>query len=108
MDERRSLASIAGRVGLSPFHFCRVFRRATGYAFPNYRRSLRLRSSLDLIAGPGTLTDIALTLGFTSHSQFTDAFRGAFGRAPSAMRRAGGSGGDTPPAAVRPRVPSGG
>jgi AraC-like DNA-binding protein len=31
------------------------------------------------------LTDLALDLGFSSHSHFTSAFRAYFGRTPSAL-----------------------
>lgn len=89
LDESPSLEAIAGHVGMSRFHFCRVFRRETGYSFPGYRRSLRLRSSLELIVGSAKLIDVAVTLGFASHSHFTGAFHDEFGCTPSAMRRAG-------------------
>jgi AraC-like DNA-binding protein len=37
--------------------------------------------------GADDLTALALELGFSSHSHFTDAFRAEFGRAPSRIRR---------------------
>jgi AraC-like DNA-binding protein len=36
----------------------------------------------------GELIDIALDLGFSSHSHFTDIFRRTFGNTPSAVRQA--------------------
>jgi AraC-like DNA-binding protein len=48
---------------------------------------LRLRASLErLAAGAVDLTALALELGFSSHSHFTDSFRKEFGCTPSAIR----------------------
>jgi AraC-like DNA-binding protein len=48
---------------------------------------VRLRTSLERIAEPGAdLTSIALDLGFSSHSHFTDVFRREFGSTPSEVR----------------------
>jgi AraC family transcriptional regulator len=57
-----------------------------------YRRRLRLRAALEAVtSGDATLTEIALGLGFPSHSHFTNAFRVEFGVLPSALRRASSS-----------------
>jgi AraC-like DNA-binding protein len=51
---------------------------------------MRLLHALDrLEEARGALTDLALELGFSSQSHFTDAFRGAFGLPPGAVGRAG-------------------
>jgi AraC-like DNA-binding protein len=77
----------------SEFHLARVFRNGTGFSLFGYRRHLRLRVALDLLADPGVeLTAVAHTLGFATHSHFTDSFRQTFGVTPSALRRANGSG----------------
>jgi AraC-like DNA-binding protein len=39
-----------------------------------------------ILDGCGDLTALALDLGFSSHSHFTDAFRRRFGMAPSSLR----------------------
>ncbi len=85
--ERRSLPELAREVLASPFHLARVFRSRTGSSLHAYRTQLRLRSALDRLCDPGlNLTDLALESGFSSHSHFTDAFRSAFGAAPSRIR----------------------
>lgn len=84
-----SLEDIADAVDCSVFHLCRVFRDETGTTIHRYRHQLRLRRSLELVAEPDSdLTDVALRLGFSSHSHFTAAFRKAFGTTPSEFRRA--------------------
>lgn len=83
-----SLDEVARRAGSSVFHLCRTFRRHTGSTLHGYRNQLRLRTALERVAAPESdLTDLALDLGYSSHSHFTAAFRKAFGMAPSAFRR---------------------
>lgn len=83
-----TLDEVARRAGSSVFHLCRTFRRHTGSTLHGYRNQMRLRTALERVASPaGDLTDLALDLGYSSHSHFTAAFRKAFGIAPSAFRR---------------------
>jgi len=89
VDENLSLEAIATRLGSSPFHLARVFRRETGFSLHDYRKQLRLRLALgQLPDSGGTLSALALGLGFASHSHFTDTFRREFGVAPSVVRDA--------------------
>lgn len=91
MEDRLTLANIADAVGLSPYYICRMFRRATGTTLHAYRQRLRLRSSLESVAGSGRpLVDLALEAGFSSHSHFTSAFRREFARTPSGVREGQG------------------
>lgn len=83
-----SLTDLAGRVGASVYHLCRVFRAVTGSTMHQYRRRLRLRAALEAVTdGDATMTEIAVGLGFPSHSHFTIAFRAEFGVLPSVLRR---------------------
>jgi AraC family transcriptional regulator len=86
-DDALSLDEIARRVDMSPYQLCRAFRSATDRTLGEYRQHLRIRSSLEMIREThGSITDIALGLGFSSHSHFTYAFRREFGFAPSSLR----------------------
>jgi AraC family transcriptional regulator len=88
MSERVTLGAVARAVGASPFHLARLFRRRTGAPVHRYLMCLRLRASLERLAdGANDLTALALELGFSSHSHFTDSFRREFGRTPSDVRR---------------------
>ena len=70
------------------FHLARVFKARTGFSLHAYRNQLRLRAALERLAEPGVdLIDIALDLGFSSHSHFTETFRRSFGKTPSAVRQ---------------------
>jgi transcriptional regulator GlxA family with amidase domain len=87
LGESASLQELAARLGTSPFHLARVFRRETGFSLHRYRTQLRLRSaSQRLPDSAGSLTALAIEHGFASQSHFTDTFRREFGLAPSAVR----------------------
>ena len=82
-----SLSDIARRVESSVFHLARIFKARTGFSLHAYRNQLRLRAALERLAEPRVdLIDIALDLGFSSHSHFTETFRRSFGKTPSAVR----------------------
>jgi AraC-like DNA-binding protein len=81
-----SLRELARSVECSPFELCRQFRRETGFTLTQFRHSIRLRMALELLRSGRGLTEIALDLGYTSHSHFTAAFRNYFGITPSRYR----------------------
>ena len=87
LSVRRSLGELARTLHTSPFHLARVFRAETGFTLAGYRQALRLRAALERLPGNDRdLSALALELGFSSHSHFTEAFRREFGLAPSAFR----------------------
>jgi AraC family transcriptional regulator len=82
-----SLADIAASARLSPYHFLRVFRAATGV--PPHRFLTRLRidaARRQLEDSDLSVTEIALLCGFGSASQFSTAFRRETGMAPRTFR----------------------
>lgn len=92
------LDELAEAAGVSPFHLCRLFKRATGTTLHRYQTSLKLRLAFDRVADPRCdLGELAFSLGFSSHSHFTAAFRKEFGAAPTDFRRLASS----PVAALR-------
>lgn len=91
LGERITLGDVARAVHASPFHLARVFQERTGVPVHRYLIRLRLRASLERLPdGASDLASLALDLGFSSHSHFTDAFRREFGRTPSDVRRRAG------------------
>lgn len=83
-----SLAQIASAVHYSPYHLCRLFRRLTGFTIHHYLEQMRLRTALEYVTQDDTdLTDLALSLGFSSHSHFAQMFKRTFGVPPSNLRR---------------------
>lgn len=82
-----SLTEIARDVGSSVFHLARMFKTRAGFSLHAYRNQLRLRAALERLRDLDVdLIEIALDLGFSSHSHFTDTFRRNFGQTPSAVR----------------------
>jgi AraC family transcriptional regulator len=87
-SERLTLAALSGRLGLSPYQLCRLFRLATGSTIHRHLTRVRLHHALEqMFETREHLAMVALGSGFASHSHFTDTFRREFGMAPSAVRR---------------------
>ncbi|MEP6767655.1 MAG: AraC family transcriptional regulator [Acidobacteriota bacterium] len=81
------ISDLARALDISPFQLCRIFRRETGTTLHRFRERLRLAAALELLReSRAGLTDIALDLGYSSHSHFSASFRRAFGVTPSAAR----------------------
>jgi AraC-like DNA-binding protein len=82
-----SLVDLARLAGCSRYQLCRAFRKATGDTMTGYRHALRMREALGrLREGRRDLTELALDLGYSSHSHFSAVFRRTFGMPPSAWR----------------------
>ena len=85
--EPLSLSSIAASCGVAPSTLCESFPRVVGMPAWRYVQRLRLQdAALALAEGVEDLSGLALELGFSSHSHFTQAFRAQFGRTPSQFR----------------------
>jgi AraC-like DNA-binding protein len=82
------LEEIAQDVNRSPYHLCRAFKRGTGLPMHHYLNRLRVRASLENVMHERTnLSSLALTLGYSSHSHFSEAFRQEFRLTPTEVRR---------------------
>jgi AraC-like DNA-binding protein len=93
LAETLSLEDLAHQLATSPYHLARIFRARTGRTLHDYRDQLRLRATLDRVAGGDEpLTTIGLDAGYASPSHYSDRFRRRFSMAPSAVRRLARSG----------------
>ena len=88
LAETVGLETVARDAGTSMYHLCRVFREQTGFTMHAYRTRQRLGHALDrLVSGSSAnLTDLALDLGFSSHSHLSRTFQKQMGVSPSAIR----------------------
>ena len=86
-DSPIRLTDIASAIGTSAAYLTDAFRRAEGVPLHGYLVQLRLARALFEIPHSADLTELALRLGFSSHSHFTAAFRRSFGCTPSAFRQ---------------------
>jgi AraC-like DNA-binding protein len=83
-----SIRQLSATVGLTPAHFCTAFRQSTGYSPHRYLVNRKIAYAKELMADQRrSLTEIALSSGFGSSSQFSVAFRRVEGVTPSAYRR---------------------
>ncbi|SEF10142.1 AraC family transcriptional regulator [Rhizobiales bacterium GAS191] len=86
--EQISLTTLAQLARLSPHYFCRAFKQSFEMPPHRYHCSRRIELAKMLLAKPGSsVTDIALTVGFSDTSSFTAAFGKAAGLTPTAYRR---------------------
>jgi AraC family transcriptional regulator len=87
LEDDLSLATLAQKMRLSPFHLQRRFKAAIGETPKAYTERLRLeRGAFRLLVHDSNVLDIALECGFQSHETFLRAFRRRFGRTPSDYR----------------------
>ncbi|WP_437897997.1 helix-turn-helix domain-containing protein [Sorangium sp. So ce124] len=83
------LEGAAREVGLSPFHFLRVFGKVLGVTPHQYLVRARLRRAARLLADEArSITDIALDVGFGDLSNFVRTFHRAAGVSPRGFRKA--------------------
>ncbi|MDI6935086.1 bifunctional DNA-binding transcriptional regulator/O6-methylguanine-DNA methyltransferase Ada [Serratia sp. Se-PFBMAAmG] len=85
------LTDIAAHVGMSTYHFHRLFKATTGLtpkAYASAHRSRRMREKLDV---SGSVTDAIFDAGFNSNSRFYETSSAMLGMTPKAWR-AGGKG----------------
>lgn len=83
------LERLAAAAGISPFHFHRVFRAATGLTPRQYgaaRRAERLRAGL---SGSGTVTETIYEAGYNTSSRFYETSKEVLGMTPSQYRAGG-------------------
>lgn len=88
LAEPPDLYTLADSVALSPSYLCTLFRRVTGSTIRGYLHTLRAHHALELLADTRWRhCEIALRLGYSSESHFSDRFFRAFGQRPSTFRR---------------------
>jgi AraC family transcriptional regulator len=87
VDRDFTVGDLASVACMSPAHFSRSFKAATGKAPHEYvsRQRLDLAKRL-LVTGDRALVDIAYAVGFSSQANFNRAFRKAVGTTPSLFR----------------------
>ena len=81
------LDDLAAEAGFSVFHFARAFKRSTGMAPHEFVTICRIeRAKAMLIAGRGSVPEIAYAVGYSNVSHFRRQFRRYTGFATSELR----------------------
>ena len=83
------LAALASAVGLSRFHFHRVFKHHTGMTPKAYVTAQRARRVRDQLQRGGSVTGAIYDAGFGSNARFYAGSAAALGMTPSRYRRGG-------------------
>lgn len=87
IDTDLSVARLAHIVGLRPHHFGQAFRATVGISPHRYVVARRIeRAKALLLSTRMGITEVALAVGFASHSHFASNFRRAIGIPPSRFR----------------------
>jgi AraC family transcriptional regulator len=87
-DAGPSLEHLAAVARLSPYHFARQFKAATGLPPHQFVLARRVERAKQLLHGAGdlSLAEIAARTGFSDQSQFTRHFRRLVGVTPGQFR----------------------
>lgn len=84
-----ALNDVAKAVHASTFHFCKMFKKATGMTFTQYLSLIRVTKAKKLLANPQLrISEIAFDAGFASLTHFNRTFRKLTGESPTAYRTA--------------------
>ena len=84
-----SLDTLAGTVGYSPFHFHRLFKRATGVTPADYARARRAGQMAKSLETEARVTDAIYDAGYSGPSRFYEDAKQRLGMTPSAWRNGG-------------------
>ncbi|PWB32807.1 bifunctional DNA-binding transcriptional regulator/O6-methylguanine-DNA methyltransferase Ada [Pseudomonas sp. SDI] len=88
-EREPSLKQLAEHVGISPFHFHRVFKAATGLTPKAYASAHRARKVRRCLTQAETITDAVYEAGYNANSRFYEASDGLLGMTPGAYRAGG-------------------
>lgn len=89
-DGLPELGELAAQAGLSPWHFHRVFKAATGLTPRSYANARRAEKVREQLLQGKSVTETLYASGFNSSGRFYEAANGMLGMSPTAFR-AGGS-----------------
>ena len=87
LHQELKLADLASLLGISEFHFSRRFKQVLGTTPHQYLLQQRIERAKQLLKqSDRSISDIALTCGFNSHSHLSKQFRKLTGITPKAYR----------------------
>lgn len=92
-EEMPTLKALARSIGMSPYHFHRVFKRVTGLTPKGYADAHRARRVRDRLKRGRSVTHAVYDAGFNSHGRFYAASNHILGMKPTDYR-AGGANND--------------
>lgn len=88
-DTTLNLGAIARHVGLSPFHFQRLFKRTLGISPRQYQQARRAGKFRSALQTEARITDAIYEAGYSSSSRAYESVHAQLGMTPSVFRRKG-------------------
>ena len=88
-EQPPSLDDLAAQAGLSPFHFHRVFKAATGLTPKAYADAHRAQAVRAKLARGGSVTEAIFDAGFNANSRFYEHADAMLGMKPTQYRAGG-------------------
>ena len=91
LDAELTLEKLSREAAFSPFHFHRIFQFQVGETLNRFINRIRVeKAAMQLVYNPkNTVTEIALSCGFSSSSTFARAFHDWYGMSATEWRRGG-------------------
>jgi AraC-like DNA-binding protein len=86
-EDNHSLSSLARSVGMSAFHFARVFAELAGSPPHRYLLRIRLNQAANRLLDGTSVTEACFQSGFSNLSHFVRTFQRHFGLSPAQFRR---------------------
>jgi AraC family transcriptional regulator len=88
LDTDLTVSGIAQAVGMSPYHFTRLFKESTGQTPYQYVVDARVKKAKELLTtGKFTISEVAYHVGFADQSHLTRHFKKVFGLPPKKLLR---------------------
>lgn len=88
LQEEISTEMLTEMVSLSPFYFQRLFKRLVNKPVQEYIKLRRLSKAIDEFnSDEQRVLDVALNYGFSSHANFTRAFKETYGITPEEYKK---------------------
>lgn len=86
-NERVTMRDAARHVHLSPFHFCKVFKKSTGMTYTECLSRIRVEKAKALLLNPFMrITEVAFSSGFQSIPHFNSVFKKYVSKSPTKYR----------------------
>lgn len=86
-SQRIRIEDVARRLSTSPRQLQRIFSEIGGVGFRSYLRRVRMSRATELLATADmTVKEVARSVGYDDHSQFSKAFKRTYGVSPSEAR----------------------
>ncbi len=87
-NKKYSFEEIAEVANMSPYHFIRVFKKATGKRPHEFFTDIKVKKAAELLKNTSySVTEICFLCGFNNHSYFSKIFKKFKGLTPSEYRK---------------------